>query len=371
MRFDLTVDQRLVRDVTRAFLAAEHPLAQVRAGLEEANGFDADLWKQVADLGWTSPLAPAGIGGGSITDEPVVDLTVIAAEVGRAVAPGPFLETSVVIDTIARYADPHLQDRYLPGLLEGSMVAAWCVDHSAWLRERPGCVLATRTSGGGARLDGEVAAAVTAGVDVLMVSTPALTCLVPAAADGLVLRRLQWLDPSTRHAVVGFDGVVVPPEQVVGDHDDELERQSRLAWVLQAAELAGIVDAVLAFTLEWLSERYSFGRPLASYQALKHRCADMKMSLEATHAIADDAARAVAADAPDAGLLARAAKAYAATSAVELIQDCTQLHGGIGVTWEHDLHLYLRRATLLWRSYGTPSELYTAIGAAELEEVRA
>ena len=109
-------------------------------------------------------------------------------------------------------------------------------------------------------------------------------------------------------------------------------------------------------TLEYLGDRYSFGRPLSSYQALKHRVADEKMWLEACHAIATGAARAVAAGAPDAGELVSAAKAWVGPHATELVQDCVQLHGGIGVTWEHDLHLYLRRTTVNRATYGTPEE---------------
>jgi alkylation response protein AidB-like acyl-CoA dehydrogenase len=109
-------------------------------------------------------------------------------------------------------------------------------------------------------------------------------------------------------------------------------------------------------TLEYLGDRYSFGRPLASYQALKHRVADDKMWLEACHAIATAAARAVATGAEDAADVVSAAKAWIGPHSTELIQDCVQLHGGIGVTWEHDLHLYLRRATVNRVTYGTPEE---------------
>ncbi len=109
-------------------------------------------------------------------------------------------------------------------------------------------------------------------------------------------------------------------------------------------------------TVEWAFDRYSFGRPLASYQALKHRFAAMKTWLEASHAISDEAIAAVSADAPDADDLLSAAKAYIGEYGAELLQECVQLHGGIGVTFEHDLHLYLRRGTLNRALFGTPSE---------------
>jgi alkylation response protein AidB-like acyl-CoA dehydrogenase len=113
---------------------------------------------------------------------------------------------------------------------------------------------------------------------------------------------------------------------------------------------------VLEFTIQWAFDRYSFGRPLASYQALKHRFADMKLWLEASYATAAAAARAVQADGPEAAELASVAKAYIGERATDLVQDCVQLHGGIGVTWEHDIHLYLRRVTVDRVLWGTPSE---------------
>ena len=133
-----------------------------------------------------------------------------------------------------------------------------------------------------------------------------------------------------------------------------MERSLQLACVLQCAETCGVIDVVFAMTIEYLGDRYSFGRPLSSYQALKHRLADDKMVLEACHATAGAAARAVATSSDDAAELVSVAKSWIGPHATELIQDAIQLHGGIGVTWEHDLHLYLRRATVNRVLHGTP-----------------
>jgi alkylation response protein AidB-like acyl-CoA dehydrogenase len=167
------------------------------------------------------------------------------------------------------------------------------------------------------------------------------------------------LDLVRRFAAVTFDGVTVPRSSVVGElggAGDEVERLLQTACVLQCAETCGAIDRVLEMTIEYLGDRYSFGRPLSSYQALKHRIADQKMWLEACHAITTAAVRAVAAEAADAGELASAAKTWVGPHATDLVQDCIQLHGGIGVTWEHDLHLYLRRTTVNRVTYGTPAE---------------
>jgi alkylation response protein AidB-like acyl-CoA dehydrogenase len=167
------------------------------------------------------------------------------------------------------------------------------------------------------------------------------------------------LDLVRRYARVELDGVAVPSTDVVrpaGSAQAAVNRQIQIAVALQCAETAGAIQRVFEFTVQWAFDRYSFGRPLASYQALKHRFADMKLWLEACQATAGAAAHAAAQRADDADELASVAKSYVGQRATDLIQDCVQLHGGIGVTWEHDIHLYLRRATVNRAMFGTPSE---------------
>jgi len=158
---------------------------------------------------------------------------------------------------------------------------------------------------------------------------------------------------------VHFDGVHVPEDRIVGAVGGAaaaVERQLHVAIVLQCAETVGALDRVLEFTLEYLADRSSFGRPLASYQAIKHRLADARMWIEGSHGVTEVAVRAVQDDDPDAIETVSAAASYLGDHASEILQDCTQLHGGIGVTWEHDLHLYLRRVTLDRNLFGTPAQ---------------
>jgi alkylation response protein AidB-like acyl-CoA dehydrogenase len=183
--------------------------------------------------------------------------------------------------------------------------------------------------------------------------------LVPVTAPGVTVSRDQSLDLVRRFTRVRFEDVRVAAASVVGIPGEAaaaVARQLQVAVVLQCAEVAGAAGRVLEFTIQWAFDRYSFGRPLASYQALKHRFADMKLWLEASYATAAAAARAVQADGPEAAELASVAKAYIGERATDLVQDCVQLHGGIGVTWEHDIHLYLRRVTVDRVLWGTPSE---------------
>jgi alkylation response protein AidB-like acyl-CoA dehydrogenase len=182
---------------------------------------------------------------------------------------------------------------------------------------------------------------------------------MPTDAEGLSIAPMQTVDLTRRFAAVTFDDVRLPAGAIVGEPgqaDAQVERQLQIALVVLCAEAVGTMQAAFDMTVAWAFDRYSFGRPLASYQALKHRFADMKSWLEASHAVSDAAAVAVGAGAPGADEVVSAAKAFIGDYGGELLQDCVQLHGGIGVTFDHDLHLLLRRHTVNRALYGTPAE---------------
>ena len=183
--------------------------------------------------------------------------------------------------------------------------------------------------------------------------------LVPTDASGVRIEPQQSIDLVKQYARVHFDGVDVDDSAAVGSVAETaglIDRQSQIAQVLQCAEVVGILQTVFDFTVAWALDRHTFGRPLASYQALKHRFADMKMWLEACRATTAAAVAAISARSPDAGLSASIAKSYVGEMATEIVQGCVQMHGGIGVTWEHDLHVYLRRVALYRSMFGTPEE---------------
>jgi alkylation response protein AidB-like acyl-CoA dehydrogenase len=178
------------------------------------------------------------------------------------------------------------------------------------------------------------------------------------------------MDVTKRFAAVTFDDVRVPGDWLVGEFGqaaEQVERQVRSGAVIVCAEAIGAMDMAFQMTLDWAFARYTFGRALASYQALKHRFADMKSWLEASHAVSDAAAEAVAEDTPMAAELASAAKSYIGEQGPELAQDCVQLHGGIGVTYEHDLHFFLRRVSLNRLLYGTPAEHRRLLARIQIE----
>jgi alkylation response protein AidB-like acyl-CoA dehydrogenase len=183
--------------------------------------------------------------------------------------------------------------------------------------------------------------------------------LVPKGTAGVTIEPLRSVDLTRRFHTVRFDAVRVLASAAVGEVGGAataVERQLQLGAVALSAELVGVMQRAFDMTVEWAFDRYSFGRPLASYQELKHRFADMKSWLEGGHAITDAAAAAVQVGAPEAAELASAAKAFTGQYGVDLLQDCVQLHGGIGVTYEHDLHLFLRRGVLNQNLLGTPGD---------------
>ncbi|MDT5264967.1 MAG: hypothetical protein QOI90_1593 [Mycobacterium sp.] len=362
MDLDLTPDQELLRDTTRKFLNATVPLTVVRALAENSAGFDREWWQRGAELGWTSLLVDERRGGGSVSGAGLRDLALIAEEMGAMVSPGPLIATNVVAQTLSRDASDELASQVLPGLLSGESVAAWCVAEPGQSVTPDGTTLRARRDGAEFVLDGVKRPVDTGGqADWILVTATGpdgmSQFLVPSTAPGLRITPLHGLDLVRRHAEIRFEGVRVPASAVVGvlgGASPSFEAQLQTALVLQCAEIVGATDRVFDFTVQYAFDRSSFGRALASYQALKHRFADMKLWLESAHAITVDATRAVQDCAPDAGEVVRIAKAYVAERCPELIQDCIQMHGGIGVTWEHDLHLYLRRVVLHRQTYGDP-----------------
>ncbi len=364
MELELTEDQQLFRETTRKFLESSAPLDTVRTLAEEApEGFDPGWWKSGAELGWTSMLVPESAGGGSVSGEGVLDLALIAEEMGRLVSPGPLLATNVVAAALgAEGAGDH--GDVLEGLLSGDGVATWAIAEPGGRWSADGVTVTATVDGGDLVLSGTKTAVEAAGASghflVAARTGDALTqVLVPAGTAGLTVTPLESLDLVRRFGQLTFDNVRVPASAVVGEVGGaagSIDRLLQYAGAIQCAEMVGAIDRVFEFTVEYSFDRYSFGRALASYQALKHRFAQNKLWLEASHATAGGAARAVQDEADDADELVSVAKSFIADHGTDLIQDCVQLHGGIGVTWDHDIHLYLRRVAQDRALYGTPAD---------------
>ncbi|MBL7492281.1 acyl-CoA dehydrogenase [Frankia sp. AgB1.9] len=368
MLIELSPDQEILRDTTARYLDREVPPEVLRQLRDDADGYRPGYWSAGAELGWTALLVDDELGGGSVSGAPLVDLSLIAYEFGLHAAPGPLIGTNLVAAALstaitAGGADPSLTEA-LDALLAGEATGAWALaeppPHDAY-----GTVtLTVRADGDDVVLDGvkrPVEGAALAGYLLVTGRTgDGLTqVLVPTDAAGLTIAPMQTVELTRRYSLVTFAGVRLPRAAVVGElggADEAVRRQLQLALVILAAESVGTMQKAFDMTVAWAFDRYSFGRPLASYQEIKHRFADMKLWLEASHAAADAAAAAVDAGLPEADELVSVAKALTGKYGSELIQDCIQIHGGIGVTFEHDLHLYLRRHTVNRSLFGLPEE---------------
>jgi alkylation response protein AidB-like acyl-CoA dehydrogenase len=370
MELALSDDQEFFRGTTRKFLGSECPIPKVRALRDDPAGFERDYWRQGAELGWMSMLVPEEFGGGSVSENGLADLALVADAFGAHVAPGPLLPCNLVAAALARSGTDEHQSEILPAIIAGDVVATWATTEAPPHDRLGDIALRAEADGADFVLTG-VKSPVEAGAEADQLLVTATTDAGPTqfllAPDtpGVTVTPLRSVDLVRRYARIQFEGVRLPAGAVVGEVGNgaaDLEAQLQVAGVVQSAEMVGAAQVVFDFTLDWAFSRYSFGRPLASYQEIKHRFADMKMWLEASHGLADLAARHQERD-DDAALATSTAKAYTGDYLAELVEDCVQMHGGIGVTYEHDIHLFLRRITVDRLTYGTPTDHRQRIAA--------
>jgi alkylation response protein AidB-like acyl-CoA dehydrogenase len=375
VNLELTADQEIFRETARKFLQAEAPLTAVRALYESPDGFDRAWWRQAAELGWTALFVPESMGGGSVSGAATRDAVIVAEEMGRLVSPGPFAPVNVVAAALS-WDGSEQQQEVLPGLLDGRTIATWATAEPGGRWEPEAIGTTASVDDGAIVLHGSKAYVEAAGVADLFLVTArtghGLTqVIVPAAADGVRVAPGRSVDITRRFGRVHFDGTRLPVTAVLGDvagAGGTVERQLELAIALQCAELVGVADRTLDETLAYGADRHAFGRPIISFQVLKHRVADMTVWMEGSKAVSDALAAAIDARDPGAGQLSSVAKAYIGEHCPDVVDDCVQITGGIGVTWEHDIHLYNRRAVVDRAVYGTPEDhkarLYALLGGA-------
>jgi alkylation response protein AidB-like acyl-CoA dehydrogenase len=357
---NLTEDQELFLDTTGKFLRAKWPMTAVRGLSEGVDGFDRLIWEQGAELGWTSLLVPEEYGGGSVSAAPVMDLSMIAEELGKFLVAGPVLPTNVVALALAEAGPEGLAKEHLPRVASGEEIVAWAVAEGGarWGADARGVTAVV--SGDGFVLSGTKTPVQDAGVaEYLLVSAETdggvSQFLVARDTPGLEVVVLGSLDLARRFCRVSFDQVYVPAAALVGglgQAGEGIERQLALMVALQCAETVGAADRAVEMTLAYVKDRRSFGRPIGSYQALKHRLVDMVLWLESSKA-ATAAAVAAVQFGVEASAAASVAKAYVGDRCPVILRECLQLHGGIGYTWEHDLHFFMRRVETNAALYGT------------------
>ncbi len=359
MQLDLTDDQVLLYETTLRFIQAELPVDKTRVLHDDPLGFDRAWLQKAAALGWFAMLAPEAHGGGSISGEGIADAAIIAEALGRHLQPGPFVPMNVVAAVVASRANDALRSALLPRLVTAEAVATWAFasldgtfDHGAGVTVNQDADGATLRGTRGFVQD-------VVNSDVVLVTAmrggEPVQVVVPTDAHGVRIEPLESLDLSRRFAHVHLDDVQVGSDAIVEGGTAAIDAALRTAVALHVAETVGAIDQLFTMTVAYAKDRIAFGRPIGSFQAMKHVLADQLLYLESSKACADAAVRAVADHDVTADEVVSMAAAYVGDVTADIAQECLQVHGGIGYTWEHDLHLYLRRVRSNAALYGTPT----------------
>ena len=339
MFFALTDEQRALQSTVRDFLADRFGPQQVRAVYEDpaGDGHPADLWKACGEQGWLAVLVPEEHGGLGLG---LLDAAVIARAWGAGTVPGPYLPTLIAAEAIRLAGSPAQQEAWLPKIAAGELA----------------CTLAARGPGGdfdatgaactetGGKLTGRAVQVEYPHVaDLLVTATgDGRLWLVDPSAGGVRVQRVEALDRTTRLGTVELQDVAAEP--LGGRTDGALDAVYRAGAVLVANDLAGLARSALTRTVSYDKERQQFGRPVGSFQAIKHALADLHVGITMAEHGTLYAAHALDTGRPDAVQAAHVAKAKASDVAREATAAMIQYHGGIGYTWEHDTHFAFKRA---------------------------
>ena len=355
MDFGFNQEQELLRNTARKFLENECTSEFVRARMAEPAGVTDAFWTKLAEQGWTGLVYPEEFGG---TGLGFVDLTVLMEEMGRAVMPGPFFSTLLGGLTILEAGSAAQKKEWLTKIAAGEAKAALAFTEPNARWDAAAVAVTAREAGGKFTLGGTKLFVLDAHVaDVIVVVARTRESkrpeeglsmfLVPKGARGLTVKLLPTMDQTRKLCEVKFEDVVVGADALLGTRDGAWAPLARVldrATVALCAEMCGGAQRVLDMTTEYAKIRIAFGKPIGSYQGVKHRAADMLVESENAKSLTYYAAWAVDENVPEAPLAASMAKAYASDAFRKIAGAGIQLHGGIGFTWEHDLHLYFKRA---------------------------
>jgi alkylation response protein AidB-like acyl-CoA dehydrogenase len=364
MALVLSDEQVMLRDNARGFLSKKAPIAHLRQlrDTHDADGFSRPLWKEFVEMGWAGILVPQNYGGLGLGH---VEAGVVMEELGRTLTPSPFLSTAILAtNALARAGNEKQKSEYLPRIVAGDLIATLAVDESAKHRPEKTAMAATRSASGfvlnGAKtfvLDGHVAnlfivAARTAGSAG---ETKGVTLfLVDSNAKGIRAERTPMVDTHNA-ARVTFENVNVGADNVLGKIDagwDALEGTLNVGRAVVAAELMGAGDEAFTRTVGYLRERKQFGRLIGEFQALQHRAANLYCELEVSRSAVLKALQMLDESFESAGAIVSVAKAKAGQSATLAVQEAVQMHGGIGMTDEFDIGLFMKRVRVGQELFG-------------------
>jgi alkylation response protein AidB-like acyl-CoA dehydrogenase len=361
--FAFTEDQDALRATVRRFCEERSPSAEVRRQMDTPEGFDADVYKQLAaELGLTGIHIAENEGGAGFT---FVELTIVLEEMGRSLLCAPYFSSiCLAANAIANAGTPEQRAALLPAIASGDLRAALAVTEPSgdWtldgitLEANGGKLTGTKTY----VVDGHTA-------DLLVVAAREGAkqgakegggisfFTVPAESKGLTRTPLDTLDMTRKQAEIVFDNVDAAPMGESGQGAEALTKTLAQAAVCLAAESVGGSEKTMDMAVQYAKDRYQFGRPIGSFQAIKHKCADMLLRLESAKSAAYYAAWAATEDNEELAVAASLAKAYCTESYFTNSRENIQIHGGIGFTYEHDAHLYYRRAKSSELLFGDPT----------------
>ncbi len=353
MRFAFSEEQDDLRHSVRRFLEERSPSSEVRRLMETAEGFDPAVWRALSqELGLPGVQIPEEYGGQGFG---FVELGIVLEEMGRALLCAPYLSSVVLAaNAVLAAANETQKKELLPQIASGRAIAtvALAEDDGRW--DADGVALAASRADGAVRLDGAktcVLDGATADWIIAVGRSPGSAgpdglgfFLVPGDAAGLERRSLTVLDPTRKLARLEFRGVCAEPLGEPGSGAAPLARTLDLAAIALANEMVGGAQKVLETTVDYAKSRVQFGRPIGSFQAIKHRLADMLLEVELAKSAAYHAAAVAAEDGAELGVVAPLAKGLGSDAYVRAASDSIQIHGGVGFTWEYDAHLYFKRA---------------------------
>ncbi|MFD9663576.1 acyl-CoA dehydrogenase family protein [Rhodococcus sp. NPDC059968] len=376
MDYVLSEEQRALQTTTRAILESEGGTGPARrvaeAPSDSFDEFDGRLLRAASTAGWLGlGIAEERGGSGGSTIEQLL----VAIELGRTVAPLSLFGCALTAEFLAR-VDKRNSD-LLTGIADGSVRPSWALTEKSRPWQAEEVALRGTSNNGGLRLNGSKCYAVDAdsGTMLLVTARTEHADLVVAAVDvdaaGVHIERQQTLDLSRHLCRVDFDDCLVGAEAILatGSEAEWLTgRVLRLGALLAAAESLGVAERLLELTVSYAKERVQFGQPIGSLQAIKHKCADLRIRLEGARTLLYVAAMHHDRDTPSAARYVHMAKANTNDAAVEIAGEALQIHGGIGMTWEHDLHLFLRRARVNAVLFGTTGEHRRAALACALHD---
>ena len=370
MNFDFADDQKMLKEQAHKFLSEKCTTKTVRAAYESSAGYDAGLWKAIGELGWTGTSIPEQFGGLGLG---YLELCVIAEELGRALAPVPFSSTVYLFaEAILAAGSDEQKQRLLPKIASGELIG--CCARA----EGPGAILPKniRSFFRNGKLSGKKTPVADGGIaDYAVVLARSSDepgerglqlVLVDLKQSGVKRRNVETVDPSRGHAELTFENANAEALGKAGEAWSTVSRVLDRAAVLMAFEQVGGADMCLKMAKAYAMERYAFGRPIASFQAIKHKLADMYVNTELARSNSYYGAWALSTGARELPLAAAAARISATQAFDYAAKENIQTHGGIGFTWEADVHFYYKRARQLSLALG-PIRLWKDRLVTELE----